>query len=240
MSARILIVEDDAALRATLEAAVSFGGFAHEAAPSGAAAVACVEAGGFDAVLLDLGLPDCDGADLLGRLRRLSNLPIIIVSGRGSEADKIAALDLGADDYVAKPFLPGELLARIRAALRRHYVAHGALASALAEPLPSDRRPLRLGALVLDPFDRSAALGGTSVQFNEAEFRVLHALAARPGETVSRADILETLHGDTSAGETNLVDVYVSRIRSKLRTLPGGEDLIATVRGEGWRLRSPE
>ena len=234
MSARILLVEDDPALLAMLKAALAYGGFESESVSRGEDAVAALARGGFEAVLLDLGLPDCDGRELLARLRALSDIPVIVVSGRGSEQDKIDALDRGADDFVAKPFLPGELLARIRAALRR--AASQRSGSAIAA---SERDPVRIGALTLDPLDQSASMGGARVSFNSAEYRVLQVLAASPDEIVGRGDLLSKLYGGDAPAETNVIDVYVSRIRSKLRALPEGEDLIATIRGKGWKLRRP-
>lgn len=234
MSARILLVEDDPALLAILKASVAYGGYASVSVSRGEDAVRALEAGQFDALLLDLGLPDCDGGELLTRLRSFSDVPIIVVSGRGTERDKIEALDLGADDFVAKPFLPGELLARIRAALRR--AASRAAASAAEDPA---RTPLRVGAMILDPLDNSVALGTGRATLNGAEFRILQILAGRGGETVSRTDLLAALYGERPPAETNVVDVYISRVRAKLRDLPGGEDLLVNVRGQGWRLRVP-
>ncbi|HYE29114.1 MAG TPA: response regulator transcription factor [Allosphingosinicella sp.] len=234
MSARILLVEDDPAVLAILAAAVAFGGFASASVSRGEDALLALKAGQFDVLLLDLGLPDCEGGDLLSRLRAFSDIPIIVVSGRGTERDKIEALDLGADDFVAKPFLPGELLARIRAALRR--AASRRSASPAEDPA---RTPLRVGAMTLDPLDNSAALGAGRVYLNAAEFRVLQLLAQRDGETVSRADLLAGFYGERAPAETNVIDVYISRLRAKLRDLPGAEDLVANVRGKGWKLRIP-
>lgn len=233
MSPQVLVVEDDAALLAMLQAALAYGGFESDAVSRGADAVAALQSGRFDAVLLDLGLPDCPGEELLQRLRALSDLPIIVVSGRGTERDKIEALDLGADDFVAKPFLPGELLARIRAALRRYAVRQNRV------PEDPARSPLRVGALTLDPLHCSVGLGGAKAELSAAEFQVLQRVAAGRGATVSRAELLAEIYGDNAPAETNGVDVYISRLRAKLRDLPGGADLIANVRGQGWRLRAP-
>ena len=156
MSARILLVEDDAALLTILEAAVAHGGFSSEAVGSGAAAVEAFRSRPFDAVLIDLGLPDRDGGEVLQALREASDVPILVVSGRDSERDKVEALDKGADDFIAKPFLPGELLARIRSALRRHRGEQGpAEAGVRATEM---RDPISVGPLILDPLHRSAEL----------------------------------------------------------------------------------
>lgn len=232
MSARILLVEDDPGLLAVLEASLTYGGFVSEAVSRGEDAVQALQRRDFSGVLLDLGLPDCDGGELIPRLREVSNIPIIVVSGRGTERDKIEALDLGADDFVAKPFLPGELLARIRAALRRY--GQKDLQTTAVDPA---RQPFRSGDLVLDPLDNSVSLGGAHGMLNAPEFRVLYKLISREGHTVSRGELLHELYGESPPLQTNVVDVYVSRVRGKLRSLPGGEDLIATVRGVGWKLR---
>ena len=232
VTARILLVEDDPVLLATLQAALAYGGFDTGSAATGAQAEIEIGGGSYDAVLLDLGLPDCDGRELLTRLRVLSDLPILVVSGLDAERDRIEALDLGADDFVPKPFLPGELLARIRAALRRS----GAAAS---DGEDSGRQPLRAGALTLDPLDTSASLHGLKVHLNAAEYRILAELASRAGEVVPRAELLGLLKGDGGREESKVIDVYISRIRAKLRTFPEGDDLITNARARGWRLRRP-
>lgn len=233
MRARILVVEDDPAVLTILEAAISYGGFAAYSVRSGLEAIELLRADQFDAILLDMGLPDIEGEDLLRSLREISDLPIIVVSGRGAEADKIGALDLGADDYVPKPFMPGELLARIRAVLRRHI------------PIDPDAdrmdetRLTRLGRLTIDPRDHTASIDGRSVSLTDAEFKVVRTLAANRITPVSRAALLDSLYGDEAHGDTKIVEVYLGRIRNKLRTLTGDVDLIENQRGRGWILRSP-
>ena len=238
MSARILLVEDDPALLSILSAAIGFGGFESASVKTGLEALKAFEGGGFDAVLMDLGLPDMDGGEVLRSLRAVSDIPIIVVSGRGSERDKIQALDLGADDYVAKPFLPGELLARIRAALRRHRRGRGAASAeaplGIADP---ERLPLRLGEITLDPLTRTAAGDGREVSLNETEYKVLSLLARERGSIVARPAVLEALYGEHPPKESRIVDVYISNIRKKLASLPGGEELIVTYRGRGWMIR---
>jgi DNA-binding response OmpR family regulator len=235
MTARILIVEDDPVLLKILEAAIDYGGFTCQSVGSGDAALAAFRAGGFDAILLDLGLPDYDGGELLKSFREISDLPIIVVSGRGSEQDKIEALDLGADDYVPKPFLPGELLARIRATLRR-YAGRGAGAATAADP---ERSPMYLGKLMLDPFFKTVGCNGNETALNEGEYKVLRLLAQRPDDVVSRDDILRTLYGEEPPETTKIVEVYISNIRRKLREVTCGGELITNARGRGWILRTP-
>lgn len=232
MTARILVIEDDPALLTILEAAIAYGGFTSHAVRSGREGADLFGGGGFDAVLLDLGLPDFDGGELLKTLRQMSDVPIIVVSGRGTERDKIEALDLGADDYVAKPFLPGELLARIRAALRRY--------STVSRDGGADdeRNPVTIGALTIDPFHQTAAIDGRQASLNDAEYKVLKTLAAKQGEVVPRSELLGALYGDELPSETKIVEVYISHIRKKLREL-SPEDLITNQRGRGWVLRVP-
>lgn len=239
MTARILLVEDDPVLLSILSAAIGFGGFQSEAVKTGLEALKAFEQGGFDAVLMDLGLPDMDGGEVLTSLRRHTDIPIIVVSGRGSERDKIQALDLGADDYVAKPFLPGELLARLRAALRRHRRGRGGggEGEGAAAPVDAERMPVRLGQITLDPLKRSAEADGQEVTLNETEYKVLSLLARERGTIVARTDVLAALYGDHPPKESRIVDVYISNIRKKLAPLPGGEELIATYRGRGWMIR---
>jgi DNA-binding response OmpR family regulator len=239
MTARLLLVEDDPALLAVLKAAVSYGGFASHSVSTAAAATLALQAGGFDALLLDLGLPDAEGDELLPRLRALTDIPILVVSGRAAEQDKIAALDRGADDFIAKPFLPGELLARIRVALRR--AARDSRSTVPPHGIASAPReePIWAGAMMLDPAGMTVTVEGCSVDLVPSEYRLLRRLARDCGSPVSRADLLEELYGDEAPSESNIVDVYISRIRAKLRPLPGGEDFVANIRGLGWKLRLP-
>jgi len=236
MSARILLVEDDPALLSILKAAVSFGGFSEESVDTGRAAIAAFERGGFDAVLIDLGLPDIEGTEVLLRLRRISNVPIMVVSGRDAEQDKIELLDLGADDYIAKPFLPGELLARLRAAIRRHRAqGDGARQSSLGD----SRDPVRLGRLTLDPFHRSIEVNGETALLTEGEFTILRALVAADGAFVPKEALLAALYPEGDAPEeTRIVEVYISNIRRKLRMLDE-QEMILNARTRGWKLDLP-
>ena len=241
MSARLLVVEDDPALLFMLEAALSYGGFDSRSAATGRDAISRFKSEQFDAVLMDLGLPDFEGGELLRVFRQLSDLPIIVVSGRGTEQDKIEALDLGADDFVPKPFLPGELLARIRAALRRAAPLSQEAASSAVQALQKrEAAAIVLGALTLDPSERNLEFKGHKVPLTEGEYTVLRVLVANHDATVPKSVILEALYGQADARETKIVDVYISRIRQKLRQIDDGEDLIQNFRGRGWSLRTPE
>jgi DNA-binding response OmpR family regulator len=234
MSNRILLVEDDPALLSILKAAISFGGFSEDSVGTGEAALEAFRRGSFDAVLIDLGLPDLDGSEVLKRLRALSDVPILVVSGRDAEQDKIALLDLGADDYIAKPFLPGELLARLRAALRRHHAS-----AAPASSADDDRQPIRFGPLTLDPFHRSVEMDGHAALLTDGEFTILKALVTAGEGFVAKDDLLKTLYCGEAPGETRIVEVYISNIRRKLRDLSHHE-MILNARTRGWKLDLPK
>jgi DNA-binding response OmpR family regulator len=169
----------------------------------------------------------------------MSDLPIIVVSGRGGEQDKIEALDLGADDFIAKPFLPGELLARIRAALRRSAPLDRDEALALVRDVRLSSPTLTRGAVTLDYSELTLRLREQQVRLTEGEFKVLEVLVANAESTVNRAVILEALYGAGDARETKIVDVYVSRLRQKLGSLGGEADIIQNFRGRGWRFTAP-
>jgi len=236
MSERILLVEDDPALLTILQAAMSYGGFQSECVVSGVEAIEKFGSGAFDAVLVDLGLPDLDGAEVLRRLRETSDVPLLVVSARGAEGDKIEALDLGADDFITKPFLPGELLARIRAALRRHHLGREREERGEADPA---RDPLSVGPLTLDPFDRSVALHGNKVLLSHAEYKIMSALVSCRDGVASKAQLLKSLYDSEALDETRIVEVYISNIRRKLRSLDERE-FIFNFRGRGWKLVIPQ
>jgi DNA-binding response OmpR family regulator len=241
MSAHLLVIEDDPALLFMLEAALSYGGFTSRSAKTGREGVDAFKTEQFDGVLMDLGLPDFDGGELLTTLRQLSDMPIIVVSGRGTEQDKVEALDLGADDFVPKPFLPGELLARIRAALRRTAPLSREAASSNVQRLQAGpAEPLAIGSMVLNPVERRLEFNGRTVPLTDGEYTVMRVLAANIDATVPKPAILEALYGQDDARETKIVDVYISRLRQKLRQIEGGDDLIHNFRGRGWSLRTPE
>jgi len=240
MAARLLLVEDDPALLVMLEAALSYGGFESRRASTGLEAIEAFKNELVDAILMDLGLPDFEGGELLRLFRQMSDVPIIVVSGRSTEQDKIEALDLGADDFVPKPFLPGELLARIRAALRRAApLTREDASSAVRAMQTKEPSTIRLGQMTLKPSERQFEMNGHQVSLTDGEYRVLQTLVANPDATVPKAAILEALYGQHDMRETKIVDVYISRLRQKLRQVDGGDDLIQNFRGRGWSLRTP-
>jgi DNA-binding response OmpR family regulator len=215
---RVLVVEDEDAIAEPLAEGLGREGFAVTRAATGAEALAAQET---DVVLLDLRLPDIDGLDVCRRLRERSAVPIIVVTARGEEADRVVGLELGADDYVVKPFGIRELIARIRAVTRRSRV-------------PSPGAPLRVGELELDLRARRVRLGGVEVGLTPKEFDLLAALAREPGAALSRRTLLQDVWDTSWYGSTKTIDVHVAALRRKL----GDPDWIQTVRGVGFRLRA--
>ena len=213
---RILLVEDENAIAEPLAEGLRREGFAVERASTAAEALAAGEA---DLVLLDLRLPDGDGLDVCRSLRERSDVPIIVVTARGEEADRVVGLELGADDYVVKPFGLRELIARIRAVTRRSSATGRA------------HEPLRSGGLEVDERTRRVSLDGH--ELTPKEFDVLAALARDPGAAVSRRQLLEEVWETTWLGSTKTIDVHVAALRRKL----GDPASIETVRGVGFRLR---
>ncbi len=215
---KVLVVEDEDAIAEPLAEGLRREGFDVTRAATGADALAADEA---DVVLLDLRLPDIDGLDVCRRLRERSSVPIIVVTARGEEADRVVGLELGADDYVVKPFGLRELIARIRAVTRR------------VHERPADG-PLLVGALEVDERARRVRLEGDELDLTPKEFDLLAALARDPGAAVSRRRLLEEVWDTTWYGSTKTIDVHVAALRRKL----GDPGWIETVRGVGFRLRA--
>ena len=216
---RVLIVEDDDAIAEPLVKGLEREGFATTRVATGADALEVDDA---DIVLLDLGLPDIDGYEVCRRLRSRSDVPIIVVTARGDEVDRVVGLELGADDYLVKPFGFRELGARIRAVTRR-------TAGRGTEP----EGPQRIGDLEVDTRARRVTVAGRAVELTRKEFDLLALLAADPGATRSRQEILEEVWDPHWYGPTKTLDVHVATLRKKL----GDPSLVETVRGVGFRLR---
>jgi two-component system OmpR family response regulator len=219
---RLLLVEDDAKLAAAVSRGLRSEGYAVDLAVDGEAALLDANVWDYDAVVLDLMLPRRDGFDVCRTLRERGSLvPILMLTARGRVDDRIRGLDAGADDYLAKPFDFGELLARVRALIRRG---------------PSERpASLHVGDLTVDPASHAVMRSGRAVDLTAREFSVLEFLARHPGELVTRARLLDHVWDANYEGSTNIVDVYVGYLRKKLEK-PFGKPLIRTVRGAGFVL----
>jgi len=224
MEGRLLVVEDDPQVRAMLTRALRYEGFEVAAACDGAEAMASLRSSRPDLLLLDLLLPDADGVDLCGRLRADGDpLPILMLTARDTVSDRVAGFEAGADDYLVKPFSTAELVARVRALLRR----------ARDRPPPSARR---VGDLQLDASTHEVRRGGRPVRLTRREFDLLALFLNHPGTVLDRERLLTEAWGYHSPVETNAIDVYVGYLRRKLEEA-GEPRVIHTVRGVGYVLR---
>ena len=222
---RLLLVEDDAKLAHAVGRGLRHEGYAVDVVSDGDAALLQAAVYDYDGILLDVMLPGRDGLEVCTELReRGCWAPVLMLTARGQVGDRILGLDVGADDYLAKPFDFGELLARLRALLRR---------------TPGER-PVRLeiGDLVVDPAAHRVTRAGTTVELTAREFAVLEFLARHPGQAVTRTRLLEHVWDENYEGSTNIVDVYVGYLRKKLEQ-PFGTPMIRTIRGVGWTLEAP-
>jgi DNA-binding response OmpR family regulator len=215
------VIEDDEAISALVAAYLERAGFHVLCEHTGEKGLNAVERHDPRVVVLDLALPDLDGLEICRQLRASRRVPILILTARDEEVDRIIGLELGADDYVTKPFSPRELVARVRAILRR------------AEPAPEESGMIELGDLRLDRRQRRVAVAGSPVALRTLEFELLVELAENAGQVVSRDRLLERVWGLSFAGGTRTVDVHVAQLRKKLDR----PDLIETVRGVGYRAR---
>jgi DNA-binding response OmpR family regulator len=218
---QVLVVEDDDAIAAPLVRGLEREGLGVQRVATGADALA---AAGYDVVLLDLGLPDLDGLEVCRRLRAESDVPLIVISARGDEVDRVVGLELGADDYIVKPFGFREVLARIRAVTRR------------TQPRADDRARTVLGSLVVDRRTHHVTVDGREVGLTPKEFDLLALLAEEPGTAFSRGRILEQVWDPHWYGPTKTLDVHIASLRKKL----GDPAWIETIRGVGFRLVEPD
>jgi DNA-binding response OmpR family regulator len=227
---KILIVEDEPDIREVMEFNLTREGFAVATAGDGAEGFRLAREKRFDLVLLDLMLPEMDGLEICRRLREAEEsrtLPIIMVSAKGEESDVVLGLGLGADDYVAKPFSPRELVARVRAVLRRR---HAPEVKEAGDRLVQD-------GLVIDPGRHRVEVDGQVMEFTATEMRLLHYMAARPGRVFTRDQLLERVIGEKAVVINRNIDVHVRAIRSKLGPY---RDWLETVRGVGYRFRDSD
>ena len=221
---RVLVIDDEAQIHRFLTPALDAAGYDAKRADSGQEGLRAIALWSPDAVVLDLGLPDMDGKDVLRRAREFYSGPVIILSARDKEAEKIEALDLGANDYVEKPFGVGELLARVRAALRQH--------SGHIEP----KGPVSTGTMTIDTERRTVLSAGEVVRLTPKEYDVLAQLAKNIGKVLSHRDLLTAVWGAAHLHDTQYLRVVVGQLRQKLEADPSHPLLIQTEPGVGYRL----
>lgn len=226
-AACVLVVDDEPMVRDVLSRYLSRGGYEVETAADGPGALTAFSERHPDLVLLDLMLPGLDGLEVFRRIRARSSSPVIMLTARGEETDRVVGLEMGADDYVAKPFSPSEVVARVGAVLRR---TNGADAGAGAE-----RERLRFDGLELDPAAREARLDGRPIALTRREFELLHFLAAHPRRAFSRWELLDELWDPAFAGDPSTVTVHVRRLREKIESDASAPRRLVTVWGVGYR-----
>ncbi len=225
---RILIVEDDPALRNSIRSILERNGYEPHTSGDGAAAARELEtAGPFEIVLLDIGLPFIDGWEILERLEGRRIPSVIVISARGGEQDKVRALDMGADDYLAKPFGADELLARIRAVLRR------------VHPAPGPAVVAKSGGVTVDLGNRLVLRDGAEVRLSPTEYGLLAALARRAGQVIDHRTLLREVWGPSYGDERNYLRTFVQRLRGKLERDPKNPEIIVTAGTRGYRFGAP-
>jgi two-component system, OmpR family, response regulator CpxR len=222
---RVLIIDDDRELTGLLSELLAQEGFALEAHHTGKDAAATAVAGGYALVVLDVMLPHMNGFEILKEIRRQSNIPVILLTARGDDVDRVVGLEIGADDYVPKPFNARELTARIRAVLRR--------ADARATGRP-DRQVLRVDDVTLDPSSRRVTCAGTPLELTTVEFDLLRVLLEAAGETVHREAMAERVLGRRFDPFDRSVDMHISKLRRKLGPRVAGDDRIKSIRSIGY------
>jgi two-component system, OmpR family, response regulator RegX3 len=222
---RVLIVEDEAAVRDALDYSLRGEGFDVDAASDGEAGLRAAQAGDYDVVILDLMLPKMSGTEVCRRLRSESAVPIIMLTAKGAELDRVLGLEIGADDYVTKPFSMAELIGRIRAILRRRQLDRSGATSML-----------RVGDLELDPIRHEVKIGGEPKRLTPSEFKLLLLLAQDPGRVFSRREIMQHLWDSSYVGDQRACDIHISNLRQKIEDDPGNPARVETVRGVGYKL----
>ncbi len=226
-STRILLVDDEESIQTLLGYPLRKDGYSVTPALDGREALERFGESRFDLVILDVMLPKLDGVEVCRQMRRSSQVPIIMLTAKGSETDKVAGLEVGADDYITKPFSMREFRSRVKAALRR---------SRMAIAVPDDE-PLEVGELCIDPGRRLVTLQGKEVAVTYVEFEILSSLARSPGRVLTRETLLEHVWGDSEFRDPRTVDVHIRHLREKLESDPKEPEFLFTVRGVGYRFR---
>ena len=225
MKPRILVVEDEPAIADTIVYALDSDGFAVQWCATGAAALQAVRDAPAALAVLDVGLPDMNGFELFRRLQQPDALPVIFLTARAGEIDRVVGLELGADDYIAKPFSPRELVARVRTVLRR------------AQRAPAPPATDAAGAFAIDDEKKSIRFRGRPLELSRTEYRLLKVLVERPGRVYSRDELMQRAWDDPASAFDRTVDAHVKALRAKLRDVDASVDPISTHRGMGYSLR---
>ena len=241
---RVLIVEDEPAVRDALDYSLRGEGFDVDAAADGEAGLRAAQAGDYDVVILDLTLPKMSGTEVCRRLRTESAVPIIMLTAKGAELDRVLGLEIGADDYLCKPFSMRELMARVKALLRRASLGPGLSpgASPGVSPEPNPRQSAdsaavtQAGDLELDPMRHEVRIGGEPKRLTPSEFKLLLLLAEDPGRVFSRREIMQHLWDSSYVGDQRACDIHISNLRQKIEEDPGNPARVETVRGVGYKL----
>ncbi|KQO63484.1 response regulator transcription factor [Curtobacterium sp. Leaf261] len=223
----ILIVDDEPALSGPLEFLLQREGYETSVAADGVTALARFDADNPDLVLLDLMLPGLSGTEVCRQIRTRSNAPIIMLTAKDSEVDIVVGLELGADDYVTKPYSTRELLARMRAVLRRR-----------TEDDPGDTGLLQVGGIRMDVERHTVSVDGSDVPMPLKEFELLELLLRNAGRVLTRGQLIDRVWGSDYFGDTKTLDVHIKRIRSKIERIPSAPELLVTVRGLGYRIEA--
>ena len=226
MTERILVVDDEAAIRETVGYALRGEGYEVSDAADGEEALEVARSNGFDVLILDLMLPKLSGVEVCRRLRAESDVPILLLTAKDAEVDRVLGLEAGADDYVTKPFSMAELVSRVRAILRRRQLDRSASGGAV----------YRVGGLTLDLVRYGAQVEGRAVNLTRSEFKLLALLAAEPERVFSRREIMQHLWESSYVGDQRACDIHVSNIRRKIERDPARPERLLTVRGVGYRL----
>ena len=219
----VLVVEDEAGIARLIRDYLDQAGFAVRIATDGESAIQLAKSVQIDLIVLDLGLPGIGGFDVTRTLRRTSSVPIIVVTARGDETDRIVGLELGADDYVVKPFSPKELVARVRAVLRR------------VETQDEPAAVINVGTISIDVMRMRVTVDGRQVDLTASEFDLLITLAREPGRGFTRAQLLDAIHGETFEAFERAIDAHIKNIRRKIEPDPRAQTYIQTVYGVGYR-----
>ena len=220
---KILVVDDEPKIIQLTQDYLENAGFSVISAGDGERALAVIQIEKPDLVVLDLGLPGMDGLDVCRSIRKTSNLPIIMLTARDEETDKLVGLELGADDYITKPFSPKELVARVRSVLRRSELAQ------------EEREVIRVGDVTLDLPRMQVTVGNDEIELTATEFQLLQALASQPGRIFTRSQLLNAVHGVAIESYERAIDAHIKNIRRKLEPVPHEPRYIQTVYGVGYR-----